>query len=231
MVLPLFLFAMVFVLFFFRIIQIQYIVQNSLDVSCAKNALLREETESEIENLTKAVFYKELNKQKCPLSFVLLGAAGFSWNQSRVNETYMDMKVAYQVKLPVSIFGRKAIKLKSGNRIRRWTGYQAEEAGKESSSWVYVTENGSVYHKNRKCTHLKLSIEYVSSKRLETDLRSYAPCILCAKGVTIPFMIYVTKEGSAYHIQLGCSGLKRTIYMIPLTETEGRQPCSRCGGK
>ena len=41
--------------------------------------------------------------------------------------------------------------------------------------------------------------------------------------------IYITSQGNRYHTQLNCSGLKRTIYTVPLSQTGGRGRCSKCG--
>lgn len=45
--------------------------------------------------------------------------------------------------------------------MRAWTGYDVERkfSGEEQEEYVYITENGTVYHRERNCTHLTLSIE------------------------------------------------------------------------
>lgn len=116
-----------------------------------------------------------------------------------------------------------------------WTGYdlagQAWEGEEERN--VFITKNGSVYHMSKECTHLKLSIETVQESQLG-ELRNqegsrYVPCALCgAKRGNTSF--YVAKEGDCYHTDLGCSGLKRTIQVIPISKVGSRTRCSRCGG-
>lgn len=41
--------------------------------------------------------------------------------------------------------------------------------------------------------------------------------------------LYITNQGDCYHKDLGCSGIKRTVRMIRLSEVGTRRPCSRCG--
>ena len=56
--LPIFLFLMVTVLYLFRMMQVQYIVGNSLDAAVAEVSLMGRISEKEAENLMKASFYK-----------------------------------------------------------------------------------------------------------------------------------------------------------------------------
>ena len=94
-----------------------------------------------------------------------------------------------------------------------------------------VTETGLVYHKDYHCSHLDLSIrmthlELVEGLRNENGGKYY-PCEHCVKGNG--GNIYITNSGDRYHSSLSCSGLKRTIYAIPISEAAGKGACSRCG--
>ena len=88
-----------------------------------------------------------------------------------------------------------------------------------------------VYHKDYHCSHLDLSIrmthlELVEGLRNENGGKYY-PCEHCVKGNG--GNIYITNSGDRYHSSLSCSGLKRTIYAIPISEAAGKGACSRCG--
>ena len=53
-------------------------------------------------------------------------------------------------------------------------------SGEEQEEYVYITENGTVYHRERNCTHLTLSIE-LAGKDEVGQLRNesggkYYPC-------------------------------------------------------
>ena len=117
--------------------------------------------------------------------------------------------------------------------MRVWTGYDVERnaGGSESEEYVYITETGTVYHRERNCTHLTLSIELAGKDEVE-QLRNesgakYYPCEKC--GGDGSGLVYLTREGNRYHNTIECSGLKRTVRCIPLSEAGGRPPCSRCG--
>ena len=97
---------------------------------------------------------------------------------------------------------------------------------------MYVTENGVVYHQDYHCSYLDLSIHMVPSSGLE-ELRNasggkYYPCERCGQNVA-GMGVYVTDYGSKYHTSMSCSGLKRKIYAVPVSETAGKGACSKCG--
>lgn len=231
LVLPLFLFAVSFILSLFLMMQAQYIVENSLDRAVADTALLREKTPKEVETLTKAAFYKELAAQNCPFSLIQGGVAGFSWKNTKIDDVYIDIIVSYRIKFPVGLFGARTMKVADGCRMHRWVGWWETGGGSGEEGWVFVTPTQSVYHESRSCSHLKLSIKSVKASALKNLATLYAPCGHCTKGQTMGRTVYITDEGGCYHYRMDCSGLKRTIYMIKKSQAGDKKPCSRCGGK
>ena len=117
--------------------------------------------------------------------------------------------------------------------IRKWTGYDVLNVanGIEDEEYVYITESGTVYHRSRDCSHLKISIRVVPLEDVVNERNrhgnKYYKCERCgsygSSGV-----VFVTNDGSKYHTSASCSGLKRTIYVVKITETGGRGPCSSC---
>ena len=105
-------------------------------------------------------------------------------------------------------------------------GWKGEEKEKEM---VYVTLHGEVYHRDLKCSHIHLSIRLVSDIQRETlrneNGEKYYACEYCGGGSG---MVYITESGNRYHSSLMCSGLKRSILKVPITQLEGMRPCSRC---
>lgn len=226
--LPVFLFAATMILFLFRIMQVQYIVGNSLDQAVAEISLMGRITEKQAENLVKASFYKQLLAQDCPVSEIEYGIAGFSWKGTSVDVDDIDTLVTYRIQFPLRFFGTKSVKLSDGCRMHRWRGDRNGSAGSESGEWVYITPTQSVYHLSRECTHLKLSITAVSVERAK---ESYNPCGRCVKRKKPGAIVYITNTGTSYHMKVDCSGLKRTVYMILKEKVGNKRPCSRCGGK
>lgn len=114
-----------------------------------------------------------------------------------------------------------------------WIGYVLSGHGEEQEeTYVYITETGTVYHKNRGCSYLNPSIHSVSADALES-LRNqsgaiYYTCPLCAyMGARGNY--YITDYGTNYHASVNCSGLKRTIYAVKLSEVGNKGACSKCG--
>lgn len=147
-------------------------------------------------------------------------------------EGILDVTICYRV-APLSAFaGFPSFEMKNSYYAHLWNGYEIPEAEMENEV-VYVTENGEVYHKDRNCTHLLLSVEKVRTESIE-KLRNqwgriYGPCAKCARGEK-PREVYITKEGECYHYYTECAGLKRTVRAIRLEEAkEYYRCCSRCG--
>lgn len=144
----------------------------------------------------------------------------------------LDFHVQYEVKLPVPAISSAVAGMEESLRVKGWTGYTRTGWGNESDDIVYITENGMVYHRSPSCNYLELSIQTVSSGNLNA-LRNknqgiYHACERCVSGKAKE-NVYVTDYGDRYHNSLSCSGLKRTVYMVPVSEAVGKGVCAKCG--
>lgn len=116
---------------------------------------------------------------------------------------------------------------------RKWTGYNVSGSKGEinEDEYVYVTEYGSVYHRNRECKHLSVSIKIVSSNDIESlrnsNMEKYTMCEICKGSGT--GILFITESGNKYHGSASCSGLKRNVKTVKLSEVEGMPACSGCG--
>lgn len=117
-----------------------------------------------------------------------------------------------------------------------WIGYvpgDGKNTEGENEIYVYITETGTVYHKNRECSYLNPSIRSIKVNDLDNARNkggaAYYACPLC-KDMAEGENYYVTDYGTSYHAGVTCSGLKRTIYEVKLSEAGGRSACSKCGG-
>lgn len=180
------------------------------------------------QDIVRAVGAKRLNR-----SIVKGGAGGIHCDASRISpaSAILDLKVTYRVQLPIPAF-RSAANMQEEIRIKGWNGYVKSGITAEDSTTVYITETGMVYHRDYHCSYLELSIRMVPGQDVE-ELRNegkgkYYPCEHCMGG-NIPSAVYITDYGDRYHSSLGCSGLKRTVYAVPLSEAAGKGACSKCG--
>ncbi len=148
----------------------------------------------------------------------------------------IDLVLTYQVKSPVSIISLPGNFFIQKAQVRAWTGRVPPEEGsngeeESSSEMVYVTATGSVYHEDADCTHLKLSVHTISVAELATQRNNsggiYHACEKCGGGSGS--IVYITKEGNRYHSSLECSGLKRTVRQISKEEAGTMRACTKCG--
>lgn len=151
----------------------------------------------------------------------------------------LDLAGTFQPAHTWTILPVKKVKSVFRARVRAWTGRTgggvgdgegAETEPEEEKEEVYVTETGTVYHKDPDCTHIRLSIRRIPKNQLK-GIRNvsggkYHACEKCRGGGS---NVYVSPYGEKYHSSLNCSGLKRTVAKVPLSEAEKLRPCSKCG--
>lgn len=152
-------------------------------------------------------------------------------------EDMIHLVMTYQIEAPVGGVKIPGIFFLQRGSVRGWTGRKGSGGGKKEDSEegrgeaVFVTEHGSVYHRDLECSHIKLSIQRVTKGSLE-NLRSsdggkYYACEKCGKNAGND--VYITMDGDRYHSSLECSGLKRSVHEVSLEELGALKPCSRCG--
>lgn len=220
----------------------------SVYVPVAERAFVTEDTEDSenlILNLPKGILSAEYGKTKLLQSFseedfesagVVGGKKGISelYSLTVNNKDIVDLVFTYRLKPACNFYQYKGYYLVNRCRMRAWTGYDPLECEEDEGRYVYITENGTVYHLTKTCTYLDLSIMPVSSEEL-TELRNvygekYSSCKSCTKGKTDDSeQLFVTAMGSSYHTSLTCKGLRRTIHMVLLSEVKNMPACSRCG--
>lgn len=165
------------------------------------------------------------------------GSGGISFLQSRIlmGNDIIDIVTDYKVHPLIPVVGFKEFAVESRYYGHAWTGYDIElgfGAEETEEEMVYVTEHGEVYHRSIGCEHLKTSVRSVGMPDLQTirnkDGKIYKACEYCGYGIGAG-NVFVTDYGDRYHSTTGCTGLKRKIYTIPISEVGGKRPCSACG--
>ena len=184
----------------------------------------------------EAELVKSIGAQRMERSLIQGGSKGVSFAKSYMQpkSKIMELRAAYKVKIPIPIFRIPTISVEEKMRVKTWTGYvKGGFTENETDRIVYITETGIVYHMNYHCNYLELSIQSVPAEEVE-QLRNesqgkYYPCESCMKHTQSAGAVYITDYGDRYHSSLGCSGLKRRIYSVPLSEVKGKGACSKCG--
>lgn len=148
------------------------------------------------------------------------------------------LAAGYRMELPFKLLPVSHFTFFQRVHTRAFTGVESREpAGDGEDETVYVTKTGRVYHRELTCTYLKLSISQIlyadiSGLRNEGGGR-YQPCERCCKGKKFggQSVIWITNFGDRYHSSRSCSGIKRSILTIKLSEVGNRTLCSKCGKK
>lgn len=229
-------------LFFFAVLVLFYMIEVMsvrTTIRCGMQYAAKEAVEDVYLNPVvtpgslEADIISAIGSERLERSIVVNGSSGIHCEKSRMSMItgVLELRVAYQVKLPVPVFAAGAVDMKESMRMKGWNGYTGFGAGQENEETVYVTENGMVYHRDYHCNYLELSIRAVPYGEVE-HLRNesqgkYHACERCVHGGAAN-EVYITEYGERYHNSLSCSGLKRTIYAIPLTEAVGKGACSKC---
>lgn len=180
------------------------------------------------------VLQSSLGQEYLNSSPLTLGSMGLNFLESDIitDEDEVDLVLTYQVSPKGQLFPFSYARLSNRFYGRAWTGYDvaSESVGIQVA---YVTKYGEVWHATRECSHLKLTIQRISSAALGNSRnqwgQSYAKCSFCVKGV-MPGQLYVTQEGDCYHYEEECLGLTRHVETVNWEAREQYRPCSRCAG-
>lgn len=237
-ILPLFAAFLVFFLFLFRVLWVQEAMEEALvyasrtvAAGCFDESAGAQTADAVLLAKAQAALRKGLEESDCPVSFIRHGKAGISLLSSDVSGDDVILRASYDLPAPCALPFDYAYHVTQCVQSRKWIGNcTLEQGGSSEDCWVYITPDGTAYHRSRSCSYLDLSIRAVSRRSLN-GLRNqsggcYYECESCGGSSGT---VYITDYGTRYHTDLTCSGLKRTIYMVKLSQTGGRHPCSKCG--
>ncbi len=236
LVLPIFLFFMMTILLGLEAVRFQSEVQEALYLAGSRSAFLEYQvkyagsTREDVQLQVKEYLGSQLYPYLC------VKEENIRWQDlSTSSDGGILYQVSYSLKPFIGWIPIGDIKITDRFVSHAWTGYcgvQAWEKDKQQDTYVYITDTGSKYHLSHECTYLRVKIQAVSYEKAVT-LRNqsggkYYACLRCR-----PFkegVVYITSDGSSFHGQADCSSLKRTVYMIPLSEADQYSPCSKCTG-
>ena len=244
-VIPLFLFMMLFVIYMYRMIFVDAHIHQCLaeaSVYCAERCYLEEKLmstsgdEGSLANqqagsnslVNTGIIYTQFRKYIGDDEYVEQVVAGgkngviITVEADNENKKIFTAKATYYTELKLPVLGTFRMRRSNEIKEKAFLGYSAEEAGDDRDAYVYITPNESVYHVDRSCTHLNISV------RTRTGHGNYAPCSFCGKKKS-GTKVYVTDNGNAYHYNSNCLGLKRTVMRVKKSEVAGLKVCSRCG--
>lgn len=163
------------------------------------------------------------------------GMYAYALDGSGVEEITLPDAYSYQ---PISsVIPLPKVYMVNTVKVHAWIGREHTAFGEgeahETEPMVYLTENGSVYHKDLNCSHLNLSVTEISGSSVSSRRNAYGEkyhaCESCSQGQKPAGTVYVTEKGNRYHNSASCSGLKRTVRLVKESEAGDVHACSRCG--
>ena len=207
-----------FVLFFFRVMQVQLCVQDALEDTgrtLSVYAAVKDSQDEKYAVLAKSMFIAKAREDDNIRKFVTGNVFGITFSESSFEGNDICLRVHYQMKFPVSLLGKKSFWLSQQTIYRKWTGWKDELGIQDGDRWVYIAEQGTVYHKTSGCTYLNLSIQSVEDVQIaeyrNESGEKYHKCEFCADKINKFERVYITNYGNKYHTDLNCSGIKRTM--------------------
>lgn len=245
-VLPLFVMAIMVLIFFIQAIQIQVQIQKALFNQTVKTAgyayyLSQTEIPTEAEQFLEAEFIKlnivnELGTDFFKNGYIVNGKNGLILNLSNISdEGVIDIALQYRMQVPFDIFGVGKLNFVARARCRTWDGKHSDITGYKGNM-VFVTPNGEVYHVTDKCTYIAKSVSscnyYLISEKRNLSGGIYYPCNVCTSSrEPIPLqLVYYTNYGTRYHLDSLCSNLNTNVFsMEEETAKKKYRACSKCG--
>ena len=154
---------------------------------------------------------------------------GLQFLESNIEGDIYEINMTYRVAGFPQLPGFKQFRMANRYYGHMWNGYEIPDL--EEEKYIYVTENGRVYHTDRECTHIRLSVRAVEAAEA---VRGYRPCEKCIDKIpesTEKRLFLISENGECYHSRRDCSGLKRTVQKIPKEEAFKYEECRRCKEK
>ena len=146
------------------------------------------------------------------------------------DEEYRQISVKRDLTALTGHFGLLSFPLERKCLVHTRSGYESGYFPDEE--YVYITEDSEVYHRDRLCSHIRLSVRETSASLIpflrNSDGAGYRPCRICHSSLS-DGRLYITTDGDRFHNSITCSALTRTVTRIRLSEVKDRRCCSRCG--
>lgn len=233
LVLPVFLIAMILIGFIGQMIRCQDEITEVVDRIANEASKEYGATKSSlVKNSSYYVAKMNLYLKKSGLSVSFLNSTYMKENDE------LQLVAKYSMKLPYKIGPISNYSSTCRIHTRAFTGVEnRSDSGDFKDKEVYITPTGRVYHTHKDCTYLKLTISKVFYRDLNnmrnTGGGKYKPCEVCLKNRTVTegSSVYITNYGDRYHCNRACSGIKRTINSVMLSQVGNRTICGKCALK
>ncbi len=240
-VLPLFVFALITILYLFNLIYIQTtmqihlentakIISSSTCVTTSADVNLNDDENSLLEKVIidaagtiaiNTLFLTDDIRDFADNSLIVGGADGLSFFGSDVTNTDypLDIKLSYKVRMPFIPEDVFTFNLRHRCYFKAFNGKELDNNILLGNFYVYVAKNGEVFHKNRLCSHLERFTYLKNEAQLKKEYPNIQLCSFCRQNNNLfscPQLngvsyVYVTVEYEAYHNSETCPSLQRFL--------------------
>lgn len=245
LVLPIFMFALISILYFSEVIRYSDVVEASLHQSArGMAAMAYVVSESGISDagklggMAEGVALSETyvrSRVSADLKSARVKERSVSYLRSKImDDDIIDLVAVSEISLPYEFLGIGKFKITDRARVHAYTGYDITGSGRseKTEEIVYITPSGTVYHRNRNCSHLKITVRPVSQEDLSARRNSsggkYYQCEYCGSK-EMHKTYYITDYGDRFHTKANCSALKRDVLAVQISEVRDRAACKKCG--
>ena len=249
-VLPLFVFAMITLIYFFNLIYIQTtmqihlentakIISSSTCITTSADVNLNDDENSLLEKVVidaagtiaiNSLFLTDDIRNFADNSLIVNGSEGLYFLGSDVtNPDYpLDIKLSYNVRMPFIPEDVFTFKLRHRCYFKAFNGKELKNNLPLGNSHVYVAKNGEVFHQNRFCSHLERFTFLKNEAELKKEYPNIKICSFCKQNNNLfscPQLngisyVYVTAEYDAYHISETCPSLQRFVTILDYEEAK-----------
>lgn len=249
--LPLFVFAIISIMYLINILFIQSTMQIQLEnvaklinsSTCITTGLdvnLNDDENSLLEKIiidsagsiaVKAMFLTDEIKDFADNTLIVDGSDGLSFFGSKVTNTDepLDIVLSYKVRAPFIPEDVFTFEIKHHCYFKPFNGKELYKNIFLDITLVYVTHDGDVYHMNKMCTHLQRYTKLRSLDILKQEVPNILPCTFCSHQTNLisrPSMngieyVYVTVEKDVYHYVEACPSLQRNLIRLTIDEALG----------
>lgn len=149
----------------------------------------------------------------------------------------IHLELTYQEKIPFFSEKINGVTMRVAVKRRGWIGLDGKLTkqsinGPVDQEMVYVTPEGTRYHRYRSCSYLSNDCKPVSLEEVNVfrnnDGKRYDSCSLCVHGQKIQDTVYITEWGVRYHNDRSCAAMSTYFRKVPLSEVMEWGECSIC---
>lgn len=178
------------------------------------------------------ILFQRNKKQGDAGKGITVKGLNFYGSEYREQSKEIYLKANYKIRIPLLLLGTWQIPVSTEISQKAWNGYapSSGESSSASEEYVYVTEDGEVYHQDGQCYHLHITIHETDKVDKYYDGKTaYKPCEYCIhKADGRSSLLYIPEKGDCYHSNPLCGSLTRTVRYIKKEEAAVMRPCSHC---